>query len=71
MVVIVDLADRKGNLGVEYMRKMGEEGREGACCRIVTISNTWFRETLSAHLSVHKVYYSCWEETDLEGERTI
>ena len=29
MVVIVDLADRKGNLGVEYMRKMSEEGREG------------------------------------------
>ena len=29
MVVIVDLADRKGNLVVEYMRKMSEEGREG------------------------------------------
>ena len=29
MVVIVDLADRKGNLGVEYMRKMSEGGRGG------------------------------------------
>ena len=26
MVVIVDLADRKGNLGVEYMRKMSGGG---------------------------------------------
>ena len=35
MVVLVDLADRKGNLGVEYVRKMGgvrcmEEERKGA-----------------------------------------
>ena len=33
MVVIVDLADRKGNLGVEYMRKMSEGGRGGGGVR--------------------------------------